>query len=115
MGQNDSLIRALVVIVILVLAIPLLLMTVMMPMMGVVGWGPYMDGHMGTGWAWGLAGLVPLLLLLAVGYVAYMALAGSGGGRDPAVDELRRAYARGDLTDEEFEARKERLESDRRE
>jgi putative membrane protein len=31
-------------------------------------------------------------------------------GRDPAIEELRHAYARGDLTDEEYESRRERLE-----
>jgi putative membrane protein len=33
-------------------------------------------------------------------------------GSDPAMEELRRAYARGDLSDEEFDRRRERLEGE---
>ncbi|WP_419181143.1 SHOCT domain-containing protein [Haloarcula litorea] len=39
-------------------------------------------------------------------------MATADGGTDRALDELRLAYARGDLTDEEYEQRKETLEGD---
>ena len=91
---------------------------------GMMGSGPMMrglwDGHMwgdGTmsGWLF-LVGLVMQLLFLGVlvggGYLTYRALAGSERDSDPAVEELRLAYARGDLTDEEYEQRREALERD---
>jgi uncharacterized membrane protein len=39
---------------------------------------------------------------------------GTSRSTDPALDELRLAYARGDLSDEEFERRRERLAASRR-
>ncbi|MFB6120673.1 MAG: SHOCT domain-containing protein [Halobacteriaceae archaeon] len=51
------------------------------------------------------------LLALAVAGVAY----GVGGEEsDDALDELRKAYARGDIDDEEFERRRERLTGSQR-
>lgn len=58
--------------------------------------------------------LLFLLVLLGVGYFLYRALV---GGRilehDRALEGLRTAYARGDLTTEEFEQRRQRLRRDR--
>ena len=113
MADNDSLLRVLVALGVLVLAVPLLMMAVMMPMVGFVGWATYVDGHMGSSWMWMLIGFVPLVVLAVLGYVAYRALTERSDQSDPAMKELRRAYARGDLTDEEFQTRKEMLESDR--
>ncbi|WP_245180549.1 SHOCT domain-containing protein [Haloarcula amylovorans] len=76
-------------------------------------WGGGMWGGSGTapGWIW-LVGLLAQLLFLAAivgaGYLLYRALVG-GEERDPALSELRQAYARGDLSDEEYERRRERL------
>lgn len=115
MSDTDSLLRAVVVVALAVLLIPLLMMALAMPMMGVVGWG-----HMGNGGTWGAGGwvawlvmtLVPLLVLAGVGYAVYRLLVGErSGGTDPAIEELRRAYARGELSDEEFETRRDRLEN----
>jgi putative membrane protein len=54
--------------------------------------------------------LLVLALLLAGGYLLLRSVGGEREDeRDPALEELRRAYARGDLTDEEFEHRRERL------
>lgn len=73
-------------------------------------------GHMapgGGGW-FGLFGIVPLLLLVALVYLLYAGLTGGDGQTDDAaLEELRAAYARGDLSDEEFERRRERLREDR--
>jgi putative membrane protein len=56
--------------------------------------------------------LLPVLLA-AGGLLALLVVAlarGLGdGGEDEALAELRRAYARGDLSDEEYERRRERL------
>ena len=77
------------------------------------GYGPMM-GSGGTavpGWAVAAALLVRLLgivVLVGGGYLLYRAFAGSSDG-DAAMEELRLAYARGDLSDEEYERRSERL------
>ena len=79
------------------------------------GYGPMMGGQTGgaavSGWVVAAALLVRLLgivALVAGGYLLYRAFAGSSGD-DAALGELRLAYARGDLTDEEYERRRERL------
>ncbi len=106
----------LVLIVAIVLGVfvvvPAMMMAAAMPMMGGTGW--WGDGTMGgVSPVWGVATLLVLLVVVAaIGYLLYRALAGRGGadGRaDPAIEELRLAYARGDLTEEEFEERRERL------
>lgn len=61
--------------------------------------------------------LIPIVVMLLVGgaggYLIYRGLRRAIGHRtDPAIEELRQAYARGDLTDEEFEQRRERLQQD---
>jgi putative membrane protein len=89
-------------------------------MMGAGGMmGGAWGGHLGaggaaTGWV-PIVGLVmQLLFLLAVvggAYFLFRAVAGDGG-HDPAIEELRSAYARGDLSEEEYERRREALERD---
>jgi putative membrane protein len=90
---------------------------------GMMGIGGMMGGHMwggggATGW-FPLLGLVMQLLFLFVvvvgAYLVYRAVAGDGeaGDTDPAIEELRSAYARGELSDEEYENRREALERDR--
>lgn len=70
------------------------------------------DGWMGgAGWVWG-----PLfvLVLLALPLVAVLLLlrerGDSGGGEDDALAVLRRRYATGEIDDEEFEQRRQRLQ-----
>lgn len=100
----------------LVLAAVVLLALV--PLFG-MGAGMMGGGHMwgagGTAPGWALlAGVVMQLLVVALfvaGAVAlYRALSGDGEQGDEALEELRLAYARGDLSDEEFEQRREQLE-----
>lgn len=85
----------------------------LMGMGGMVGYG-HMTGWSGTatGW-WPLVGLLGRLLVVVVllggGYLIVRRATADGTGHDPAMAELRQAYARGDLTDEEFEERRERL------
>ncbi|PGF14047.1 hypothetical protein CP556_23565 [Natrinema sp. CBA1119] len=114
MATDDSLIRTLLIVIVAILLLPVLMMAITMPMMGVWGGGHMWDGGMwnGTGatWMWPLMSIIPLLVILGLGYLLYSAVRQSGGQRaDPALEELRTAYARGDLTDEEFEERRERL------
>jgi putative membrane protein len=90
---------------------------------GMMGYGPMMGGgwehgmwDAGTGpptWVLIVGGVLQLgflAVLLAAGYLAYRRLGSGAGTTDPAIEELRTAYARGELTDEEFERRRERLE-----
>ncbi|MFC7175636.1 SHOCT domain-containing protein [Halosegnis marinus] len=82
------------------------------------GTGGMMGGYMydgGTGSLWWMAvlGVLSPLAFFAVlgagGALVYRVVT-DDGGEDPALAELRAAYARGDLSDEEFERRRERLE-----
>ncbi|WP_433629905.1 SHOCT domain-containing protein [Halomicrococcus sp. NG-SE-24] len=112
--QTDSVLRVVLVLFALLLLLPVVMMVVAFPMMG--GWmmGPGYGGRTPL-WGWAMA-LVAVLVLLAVGYAVYRLLAGgeSGGLRaDPALEELRMAYARGDISEEEFESRQRRLRRDR--
>ncbi|MFB6104681.1 MAG: SHOCT domain-containing protein [Halobacteriaceae archaeon] len=92
---------------------------------GMMGVGPLMDGpwHHGmwgttegvSGWmlAVGLGmQLLSLAVLLGAAYLGLRALTSAGGSSNPALEELRTAYARGDLDDAEFERRRDRLEPD---
>ena len=113
MTSDDSLVRTLLLVIVAILLLPLLTMAIMMPMMGVWGGGHMWNGTSG-GWAWLLMGVVPLLVLLGIGYLLYSAVRRSSDEQpDPAIEELRSAYARGDLTEDEFEKRRKRLERDR--
>lgn len=115
--------RRLVTVVLVVLAL-LVLFPLLFGGMFVMGGGPMMGGHWGEGWGHGatawwmvlvgvLMQVVFLVALLVAGYFVYRTLVGSSGAasgrRDPALEELRRAYARGDLSDEEYERRRETL------
>ncbi|NUB93565.1 SHOCT domain-containing protein [Haloterrigena sp. SYSU A121-1] len=118
MATDDALLRTLVIIIAAILLLPFLMMALAMPLMGVWGGGHMWNGGTwdGTGatWMWLLMSVIPLLLLLGLGYLLYSAVRQSSGQRtDPALEELRTAYARGDLTDEEFEERRERLRRER--
>ena len=48
-------------------------------------------------------------VLLAIGYVLYRVFRGAVKNTDSAIEELRMAYARGDITKAEFEQRKNNL------
>jgi len=91
---------------------------------GMMGFGPMMGGMWGSG-MWGagtmpgwmfVVGIVMQLLFLAAivagGYLVYRAVVGSDSDSDQAFEELRLAYARGELTDEEYEQRRATLDRD---
>ncbi|WP_331236187.1 SHOCT domain-containing protein [Natronorarus salvus] len=115
MTTTDTLVRLLVLIVAVVLLVPFLMMLLMAPMMGMGWWGPWGDPGMwdGTGVWWPrlvMQGLF-LLVLLVIGYLIYWGFVHSSHReRDAALRELRMAYARGDLSNEEFEERRTRLQ-----
>lgn len=102
----DDAAKLLIGLLALVLLFPLFVMAVVMPF-GATMMGTSFGYHTG-GW-FGIFALVPIVLLVLVGWVAYRYLTDSAG-TDRAVEALRAAYARGDLTTEEFEERLERLE-----
>ncbi|QLG28014.1 SHOCT domain-containing protein [Halorarum halophilum] len=111
---GESIVRIVLVVLAVLLLAPLLLMAVAMPMMGMMGWGwGGLPGGLSPLWGVGML-LLWLVVLLGVGVALYRAFASRGGtGRpDPALEELRTAYARGDLTDEEYEERRATLRSE---
>jgi putative membrane protein len=115
MDTDDSLIRTVLIVIAAILLLPLLVMAFIAPMMGLSGWGHMWNGSMwnGTGatWLWLLMSLVPLLVLLAIGYLLYSAIRQPRTEQsDPAFEELRTAYARGEISAEEFEERREGLQ-----
>jgi putative membrane protein len=81
------------------------------------GGGSYGGGMMGGGWglfggAMGLWGLLWMGLLIAVPlHVVYALLnRGSGGNEEQPLSVLRERYARGELSDDEFDRRRKQLE-----
>lgn len=89
------------------------------------GWGAGMmgpsGGMMGGAGSWGMAGtgsgfglgwLYPLLLLGLVVGLGYVVVSRTGANdSESALDVLRERYARGELSEEEFDARLDRLEA----
>lgn len=117
MTSTDTLLKILLSILIVVVLLPLVTMLVMMPAMGMWGSGYMWNSGMveGTGatWMWGLLWLVPLVVVVGLGYLLYKLLRSSAQPEsDLAIEELRAAYARGELSDDEYERRRERLENE---
>jgi putative membrane protein len=110
-AERRSPLRVILIVIAAILVVPFVLMAVMMPMM-------WMGGGMWTGSAvsmsplWGVGMMLAfLLIVLGGGYALYRVLTRADmSRRDPALEELRVAYARGELSREEFEQRKDVLE-----
>ncbi|WP_324758501.1 SHOCT domain-containing protein [Haloarcula sp. GH36] len=68
-------------------------------------------GGAGPGWLWGVSPVVPLLFVAGVVGFGYLLVrsAGTDSVDDPAIERLRRRYANGEVSDEEFERRLDRL------
>ena len=123
MTTSETTDRQLVWILLALLAVLILLPTLGMGF-GMMGVGPMMGGTWdhpmwnegaASGWVLAIGWLMQLLFLaVIVGaiYLGYRAVTGQAGSTDPAIEELRVAYARGDLSDEEYEQRLERLENE---
>lgn len=111
-ADRNRWLRVLLIAAAVLLLAPLLLMVFMMPMIGMMWWaGETFGTGMGLSPVWGIGMmLVFLLVVLGVGYLLYRALTqGSLTADDPALEELRLTYARGELSREEFEQRREDL------
>lgn len=106
MTRDDSGIRAIATVIAVLFAIPVLMMSVMV-LLGLSGVGQ-MPGHAGS---WQM--LLPVIPLLIFGSAVYVLYTGIGEESeretDQALDELHAAYARGDLSETEFENRRSRL------
>ena len=110
--EQSRWIRVLLIVVAIIVLAPLLMMMFMMPMMGLM-WGSGGAPSAGTGmsptWSLGIM-LVFLVVVLGIGYALYRVVPQSAlGSNDPALEELRLAYARGELSQEEFEQRRDDL------
>ncbi|WP_440992090.1 SHOCT domain-containing protein [Haloarchaeobius baliensis] len=114
MSSSNKLDTTTIVLLILGAIIILPLLTMGMGFGGMMGYGGMMGGYGTTSGWWPLVGmlvqLVFLLVILGGGYLVFRRVTDSQSAQNPAMEELRMAYARGDLTDEEFEARRDRLE-----
>jgi putative membrane protein len=114
MASSDQLDTTTILLIVLGAFILLPVLTMGMGFGGMMGYGGMMGQYGTTGGWWPLVGmLVPLIFVLALlggGYLVFRRMSGTQTSPDPATEELRLAYARGDLTDEEFEARREKLE-----
>ncbi len=106
MNTSDRFLWVILVLVVIFLMAPLLLMFMVIPAMG----PEWMHGEHAAGGWWFASILVLLFLLVAIGFVFFQLLIrGDGTDEDTALEELRVAYARGELDDEEYEKRYERL------
>ncbi len=114
MASSDQLDTTTILLFVLGAFILLPLLTMGMGFGGMMGYGGMMGQYGGTGGGWLFIGmLVPLVFLLVLlggGYLIFRRVSDTQSSHNPAMEELRLAYARGDLTDEEFEARREKLE-----
>lgn len=86
---------------------------------GVLGFVPMMGGMWHDGgmtWWMVLLGIVMQFLFLAVivggAFLLYRTVTDTERDSDEALEELRLAYARGELTDDEYDRRREALERD---
>lgn len=113
--------------VVLIILGALVLLPALFMGLGMMGYGPMMGGFWGggvgmnsgtiPGWLVAAGFLIQLLFFLAIiagGYLLVRAITGTQDNEDRALAELRLAYARGDLTDEEYDERKRRLEAEYR-
>ncbi|WP_458207902.1 SHOCT domain-containing protein [Haladaptatus sp. NG-SE-30] len=110
---EDGLLRTVLIVLAVIVLVPMLMMFTM-PIMGMMGWwgGGMFGGGFSPLWGIGMM-LVWLIVFVGIGYFLYRGLVGGGDrGRitDPALEELRLAYARGELSEQEYEERRERLE-----
>ena len=109
--KTDDTIKILLIVLAIIVLGPMLMMFAF-PLIGMWGSG-MMGGYRGFS-LWGLGMmLVWLVILVGGGYLVYRWLAGTGSiASDRALEELRVAYARGDISEEEFEQRRSKLEGD---
>ncbi|MFC7020275.1 MULTISPECIES: SHOCT domain-containing protein [Haloarcula] len=108
MSSSNQLDTTTIVLLIFGAIIVLPLLTMGMGFGGMMGYG-----GTNSGW-WPFVGMLVqiifFLILLGGGYLLFRRANEGQTSQNPAMEELRTAYARGDLTDEEFESRRDKLE-----
>jgi len=116
---DGSLVTLVLLVLGALLILPLLFMGFGMMEYGAMmgGWEHGMwNGGAAPGWVVVFGAVLQLgflVTLVGLGYLVLRGLTGSSSGSEPALEELRLAYARGDISDDEYEQRRERLEHDR--
>ncbi|WP_336022692.1 SHOCT domain-containing protein [Halobellus salinisoli] len=114
MASSNQLDTTTILLLILGAFILLPLLTMGMGFGGMMGYGGMMGQYGSTGGWWPVIGmLVPLVFLVVLlggGFLLFRRVSETQTSHNPAMEELRLAYARGDLTDEEFESRRNKLE-----
>lgn len=120
-NDRNSLARTVLLVLGVLVLFPVVMMTFAMSMMGTMGGMGMGEMGMMGGMSGPMGGFTPvvgfgamvvwLVALLGVGYVVYRRVASGTDDEqgDSALAELREAYAQGDLGDEEFERRVEKL------
>jgi putative membrane protein len=105
---TDMAFRVVLLVIAVIVFAPLLMMVIAFPLMGM--W----TGHMWSGTGFTLPVMLLWMLLLGmtlgIGYLIYRASTDTYSDR--AIEELREAYARGDLNEDEFEERLEKLQEE---
>lgn len=121
---DNQLVTIVLVVLGALVILPIFFMGFGMMGFGMMGFGPMMgrvwgDGMWGggtiSGWMLIVSIVMQLLFLVGIigaGYLIYRAVTSTDDDADPVLEEIRLAYARGDLTDEEYEQRRETLERD---
>lgn len=113
MPSSNQLRNTTIILLVLTVVIILPLLTLGMRFGGMMGYDGMMGRYGTTNLWWPLIGmlaqLIILFLLLGAVYLIFSRLTKQQASRDPALEELRLAYARGDISDEEFETRREKL------
>lgn len=116
---DGSLVTLVLLVLGALLILPLLFMGFGMMEYGAMmgGWEHGMwNGGAAPGWVVVFGAVLQLgflVTLVGLGYLVLRGLTGSSSGSEPALEELRLAYARGDISDDEYEQRRERLGHDR--
>ncbi|UTF55871.1 SHOCT domain-containing protein [Natronosalvus rutilus] len=110
--------------VVLAIVAALVVFPIFMMGFGMMWTGPMMGGMWGNG-MWNADGVSGWMLIIGVGmqllflaiivgavYLGYRAVTRQDDSSDPALEELRLASARGDLSDEEYQRRRDRLKTE---
>lgn len=112
MPSNRDLLWIVVGIIILLVVLPMIMVAFVWPMSGMWDGGHMWDGD-GTGWAALMAWIIIMAILIGAIILLVRAFRPEQESKtDPAIEALRLAFARGELSEEEYTDRRERLERD---
>lgn len=113
MPSNRDLLWIVVGIIILLVVLPMIMVAFVWPMSGMWDGGHMWDGD-GTGWAALMAWIIIMAILIGAIILLVRAFRPDQGSQpDPAIEALRLAFARGEISEEEYTDRRESLKQDR--